>query len=174
LGRDASLAGRGIATLGLLLAVLALAGGTTFYLVREWQFRLTAEQLALRWTERLLAGDTRTAHQMTLAATERFATDRPLAEQYAENAAAREALATFNHDATVDALRRHRHASIDGATVDWHEARRGSDWFGVSVRLDAEGKADVLRIVIERIGDAPGGTWTISRFGLDAGRAAGE
>jgi hypothetical protein len=165
--RDRELAGRGIAQAGLALALFSLAAGPTYWLLREWQLRRAAEQVAERFVQALLDGDARTAHQMTLPPNVRFSTDRPLADSYRDHAAARDALAKFSDDTLVKELLG-RKAKITSSGVEWHESHRGKEGFGVAVESwEDQSKSapefDIELLVEQIIGEANAG-WVVSRY----------
>lgn len=169
--RDPSLAGRLAAIAGLALAVFSLAAGPTYWLVREWQLRSAAESVARSFVERLIEGDSRSAHQMTLPPERRFATDRPLADSYRDNALARDDLVRFTREEVVRRLRALRGENITRVELEWHESHRGVDWFGVVVESGEDSSESApefqLRLLIKRTADESGGVWIVDRYFLN-------
>jgi hypothetical protein len=173
--REPSLAGGNVAVAGLGLAVLSLVAGPTYWQVREWQLRREAEALARRFAEHLLAGETREAHQMTLAAARRFPIDRPLADSYREEPLARGDLAKFADREAVSRLRMLGERPITRVEVEWHESVRGVDLFGVvveSAENDSEAAAFVLRLLVKRTAREGGGEWVVSKFFVEGSEDA--
>jgi hypothetical protein len=160
---DPSLAGAGLAHSGLVLAVFSLAAGPTHWLVREWQLRSTAEHIGEQFVARLLAGDIRTAHQMTLEPSRRFATDRPLDESYRESATARDALAKFSDDPLVKELQSRHGAKITRVAVEWHETRSHVEQFGVFVE-PAPGFE--VRLLVEQRRAESTADWVVTSYSL--------
>lgn len=165
--RNRELAGIGIARSGLALALFALAAGSTYWLLREWQLRRTAEQVAACFVQSLLDGDLRAAHQMTLPPKLRFPTDRPLTDSYRDTAPARDALAKFSEDALVKELLG-REAKITRTAVQWHESHRGGEAFGVTVESwEHQGKSALefgLSLLIEQTTGESDAGWVVSRY----------
>ncbi len=165
--RNRELAGIGIARIGLALAIFTLATGSTYWLLREWQLRRTAEQVAARFVRALLDGDVRAAHQMTLPPRARFSTDRPLADSYRDHAAARDALAKFSEDALVKELVG-REAKITRTAVQWHESHRGGEGFSVFVESwEDQGEPApefFLSLLVEQTTDQANPGWVVTRY----------
>lgn len=172
--RDPSLAGYALARAGLLLALFSLAAGPTYLLARNWQLRRAAERFAATFVERLLAGETRAAHQMMLPPKQRFAIDRPLADSYRADAAARDRLAEFSRDPVVERLQALPGSAVATAHVEWHDALRDRDGFGVHVFVGGDTRDSaqaVVRALVERSADEPH-DWTISKQFLEGHRDA--
>lgn len=168
-GRDASLAGRSAAVFGLALSVFALSAGPTFWLVREWQLRRSAEMLAREFVSRLLAGDSRAAHQMTLAARLRFKDDRSLADNYRDTPQARDDLAAFVRDPSVRQLRSLGRGRIEAATMEDHKSHLGVDWFTVEMTIASEtdaSKSTDARVLVEHKAGPDGGEWRVAKFAV--------
>ncbi len=176
--RDASLAGRTVAIAGLMLAVFSLSGGPTYWLLREWQLRSTAEQFALSFVERLIEGDTRSAHQMTLAARRRFTANRALADSYRDTPGARDDLSAFVRDPFVRRLRSLGGGKVGDVSVAEHDGRLGFDWF--AIHLDASDASSTVsrveaRLLIERSDGPGGGEWRVGKFVIrDAAPTTGK
>jgi hypothetical protein len=167
LRRNRELAGSGLARIGLALALFALAAGSTYWLLREWQLRRAAEQVAERFVQALLDGDVRAAHQMTLPPKLRFATDRPLEDSYRDHAAARDALAKFSEDALVKELLG-REAKITRTAALWHESHRGAEGFGVTVESWEDPSESApefgVELLVEQITGESNAGWIVSRY----------
>jgi hypothetical protein len=150
--------------------VFAVLASSTYWLVRDWQLRRTAEEFAASFVERLVEGDVRAAHQMTLAPKLRFSSDAPLADRYRDHAEARDRLAAFQRDPVVRKLRTLRGERIVVANVEWHEARGGVDGFGVHVFVGGESRetaAVVVRVLVERAHGSTPMDWIVSKQLLD-------
>ena len=170
--RDPSLAGLALARAGLLLALFSLAAGPSYALVRAWQLRRTAERFAASFVERLLSGDLRAAHQMTLPPNQRFSPDRPLADGYRADAAARDRLAEFARDPVVERLGALPGTEVARVDVAWHEAVRDRDGFAVHVYVGGDTRESalaVVRVLVERFAAAPH-DWIVSRQILEGHR----
>ncbi|RIK81020.1 MAG: hypothetical protein DCC68_09775 [Planctomycetota bacterium] len=170
--RDPSLAGFALARAGLLFALFSLAAGPSYALARYWQLRRTAERFAASFVERLLSGDIRAAHQMTLPPNQRFAPDRPLADGYRDDATARDRLAEFARDPVVERLRALHGTEVARVHVAWHEALRDLDGFAVHVYVGGDTRESaraVVRVLVERSAAKPH-DWIVSERLLEGNR----
>jgi hypothetical protein len=85
-GDPMALAGRGVALLGLAIAVGSGSAGVARFFSYQWRFEREARAIADLWVESVVAGDALTAHQLTYAPDKRQPLDGALPRAYQNNA----------------------------------------------------------------------------------------